>query len=426
MSIFSKIFNPIIDETRSEVIPHRDWKVVVVTATTNHYTIDDIRDILSEKYGLPTYFRFSLEEGVENTNYTIVTGADYVTAFPIDAYTIVIYNKSESPFNGYDSYGGLYSGSGKIQIMYTTIGMGSINTDERASVAYCIFHEMGHALGINPDPYTRFHTELAAVTALQTYLIDSVGTEQALEAADRLSTEWSGLPYYRQYCALMYIHMLMEEEYTQWFKYCGSYYDGYWISGDGGLPYSKRRRFLAYEDMGSGSGYDADLLDGNDSTAFLKHSLATAASQFLVSSGVGSFVVKTVAEIKTLLGLGGAALLDVGTTSGTVAAGDDSRLSDARTPTSHDNTYHSSAYVTASGVTYENLNTNGDIGSGVGQVADGSHTHTMTALGGMTWGGYLSADPVSPVDGTAYWNTTSSTLKIYPNSTVGWKTITTT
>ena len=33
--------------------------------------------------------------------------------------------------------------------------------------------------------------------------------------------------------------------------------------------------------------------------------------------------------------LGNAAGLDVGTTAGTVAAGDDSRLSDARTPTAH-------------------------------------------------------------------------------------------
>ena len=34
-------------------------------------------------------------------------------------------------------------------------------------------------------------------------------------------------------------------------------------------------------------------------------------------------------------GLGGAAVLDVGTTTGTVAAGDDSRLTDSRTPTAH-------------------------------------------------------------------------------------------
>ena len=38
-------------------------------------------------------------------------------------------------------------------------------------------------------------------------------------------------------------------------------------------------------------------------------------------------------------GLGGAASLDVGTTAGTVAAGDDSRFSDARTPTAHASTH---------------------------------------------------------------------------------------
>jgi hypothetical protein len=45
--------------------------------------------------------------------------------------------------------------------------------------------------------------------------------------------------------------------------------------------------------------------------------------------------------------LGDSAGLDVGTTAGTVAAGNDSRLSDARTPTSHDNTYHSTSYLAA-------------------------------------------------------------------------------
>ena len=36
-----------------------------------------------------------------------------------------------------------------------------------------------------------------------------------------------------------------------------------------------------------------------------------------------------------------------GTTAGTVCQGNDSRLSDARTPTSHDNTYHSETYITS-------------------------------------------------------------------------------
>lgn len=43
----------------------------------------------------------------------------------------------------------------------------------------------------------------------------------------------------------------------------------------------------------------------------------------------------TAADQRTTLGLGGAAVLNVGTTTGTVAAGDDSRLSDSRTPVSH-------------------------------------------------------------------------------------------
>jgi hypothetical protein len=45
------------------------------------------------------------------------------------------------------------------------------------------------------------------------------------------------------------------------------------------------------------------------------------------------------ATARTNLGLGGAAVLDVGTGAGTVAAGDDARLSDARTPTAHAGTH---------------------------------------------------------------------------------------
>ena len=48
-----------------------------------------------------------------------------------------------------------------------------------------------------------------------------------------------------------------------------------------------------------------------------------------------------------ITGLGGAAVLGVGTTAGTVAAGDDSRLSNARTPTSHAST-HASIFQTTS------------------------------------------------------------------------------
>jgi hypothetical protein len=57
----------------------------------------------------------------------------------------------------------------------------------------------------------------------------------------------------------------------------------------------------------------------------------TAASAVLAHAGAAD--PHTVYALES--SLGGAALLNVGTTTGTVAAGDDSRLSDARTPTSH-------------------------------------------------------------------------------------------
>lgn len=56
----------------------------------------------------------------------------------------------------------------------------------------------------------------------------------------------------------------------------------------------------------------------------------TAAALVDDLSGVSNAVTA-----RTNLGLGDSATLDVGTTAGTVAAGDDPRLSDARTPTAH-------------------------------------------------------------------------------------------
>jgi hypothetical protein len=55
---------------------------------------------------------------------------------------------------------------------------------------------------------------------------------------------------------------------------------------------------------------------------------------------------------RTLLGLGGAAVLNVGTAAGTVAAGNDSRLSDARTPTSH---VHAASDITSGTLATERL-----------------------------------------------------------------------
>lgn len=50
-----------------------------------------------------------------------------------------------------------------------------------------------------------------------------------------------------------------------------------------------------------------DGLTDDDHTQYIKHSLATAISDFLVASDIGIFVKKTLAEVKTILGLGSAA-----------------------------------------------------------------------------------------------------------------------
>jgi hypothetical protein len=50
----------------------------------------------------------------------------------------------------------------------------------------------------------------------------------------------------------------------------------------------------------------AGLAD-DDHTQYIKHSLATAANDFLAASGTGVFIKKTLAEVKTILGLGTAA-----------------------------------------------------------------------------------------------------------------------
>jgi hypothetical protein len=53
-------------------------------------------------------------------------------------------------------------------------------------------------------------------------------------------------------------------------------------------------------------------LGDDDHTQYIKHSLATAANDFLVASGLGTFAKNTLAETKTVLGLGSAAYTSSG------------------------------------------------------------------------------------------------------------------
>jgi len=96
---------------------------------------------------------------------------------------------------------------------------------------------------------------------------------------------------------------------------------------------------------------------------------------------IGS-IVTTVVTDGTLTGtgvLGDVLSVNVGSTAGSICAGDDSRLSDARTPISHNNTYHTATYITNAGVTYEALSSNGDIGSSTGTVCAGDDSRLSDA-----------------------------------------------
>jgi hypothetical protein len=85
--------------------------------------------------------------------------------------------------------------------------------------------------------------------------------------------------------------------------------------------------------------------------------------------------------VGTITGLGGAATLSVGTAAGTVAAGNDARFSDARTPTSH---------------THGNISNTGAIGTTFGRIltteADGVIVASMVGVGLVNEDNSIRAD----------------------------------
>jgi hypothetical protein len=113
--------------------------------------------------------------------------------------------------------------------------------------------------------------------------------------------------------------------------------------------------------------------------------------------------VAVVATARTNLGLGGAAVLNVGTVAGTVAAGNDSRLSDARTPTAHAATH------TAGG--------SDPITVATGNIANNAVDNTKLAtvatatFKGRTTAGTGNVEDLTATQATALLNTFTSTLK---------------
>lgn len=79
-------------------------------------------------------------------------------------------------------------------------------------------------------------------------------------------------------------------------------------------------------------GNDARLTDARTPTTH-SHTASQISDGTVIGRGI--VVATDAATVRTLLGLGNTATRNIGTTSGTVAAGDDSRLTDARAPTAH-------------------------------------------------------------------------------------------
>lgn len=101
---------------------------------------------------------------------------------------------------------------------------------------------------------------------------------------------------------------------------------------------------------------DSDVADAiskkHDASLHIAHSLATAVNDFLVASGAGAFVKKTLAEVKAILGLGTVAYL-ASDADGTLAANSDDKIAtqkavktyaDTKALASHN---HSAAAITS-------------------------------------------------------------------------------
>lgn len=110
------------------------------------------------------------------------------------------------------------------------------------------------------------------------------------------------------------------------------------IGIDGGLELqgSNLRRAALTGDVTASAGDNATTIANNAvSNAKMADMAQATIKGRAAAAGTGDPQDLTASEARTALALGDAATLNVGTTTGTVAAGDDSRFTDARTPTPH-------------------------------------------------------------------------------------------
>lgn len=154
---------------------------------------------------------------------------------------------------------------------------------------------------------------------------------------------------------------------------------------------------VTISDAGSISLPASQTVDGrdvsDDGSTLDSHVAATSGAHGISAFGATLIDDANAAAARSTLGLGGAAVLEVGTGAGTVAAGDDSRLSDARTPTAHASSHLSggsdpiAAATTSARGTVE-LATDGETASDV--VVQGSDSRLLAKTAFVTFNANLN------------------------------------
>jgi len=140
-------------------------------------------------------------------------------------------------------------------------------------------------------------------------------------------------------------------------------------------------------------------LGDDDHTQYIKHALATAVSDFLVASGSGAFVKKTLAETKTILGITAGGLLSGSSFPGSPASGDTFYRTDLGMLFYYTGSEWRSQEFQFNGGTIYSSTTSGDV-----QAMRTDMSYYISKV-------ILRTHPASPNNSTNYW-----TVKIYSNN----------